>query len=50
MYGSDWPVCRLAAEYDRVFGLFNDYVTSLSASEQASVLGGVAARFYRLAG
>jgi L-fuconolactonase len=48
LYGSDWPVCRLAAEYDQVFRLLDEYITSLSASEQAAVLGGVATRFYGL--
>jgi L-fuconolactonase len=50
MYGSDWPVCKLAGEYDQVFSLLDDYVMSLSASEQAAVLGGVATRFYGLSG
>jgi len=48
LFGSDWPVCRLAAEYDQVIGLMNDYLSSFSATEQAAVLGGVATRFYGL--
>ena len=46
MYGSDWPVCLLAAEYARVFALVRDYIAPLSAQVQAKVLGGNAARFY----
>ena len=46
MYGSDWPVCLLAAEYAQVFALVRDYLAPLSAEAQAKVLGGNAARFY----
>ena len=46
MYGSDWPVCLLAAEYARVFALVRDYIAPLSAEAQAKVLGGNAVRFY----
>ena len=46
MYGSDWPVCLLAAEYAQVFALVRDCLAPLSAEAQAKVLGGNAARFY----
>ncbi len=46
MYGSDWPVCLLAAEYAQVFALVRDYLAPLSAEAQAKVLGENAARFY----
>ena len=46
MYGSDWPVCLLAAEYAQVFALVRDYLAPLSAEAQVKVLGGNAARFY----
>jgi L-fuconolactonase len=45
MYGSDWPVCTLAARYDEVLGLAR---SALDASETAAVLGGTARRFYGL--
>jgi L-fuconolactonase len=48
MIGSDWPVCLLGGPYPRVVGLARDFVSTLSPSEQAAVLGGTAARFYRL--
>jgi L-fuconolactonase len=50
MIGSDWPVCLLAGDYERVVGLVTDFVRSLSADEQAEVLGGTATRFYRIEG
>jgi len=46
MYGSDWPVCLLAADYAQVFALVRDYITPLPAAARAKVLGGNAARFY----
>jgi L-fuconolactonase len=49
MFGSDWPVCLLAAEYGRVLELMESYTEQLSPSEQSDVFGGCAARFYGLA-
>ena len=48
MFGSDWPVCRLAAGYSQVVSLVADYTASLSPPEQAQVWGGTARRFYGL--
>lgn len=48
MFGSDWPVCLCAASYGTVNDIVAAAITSLSASEQAGVLGANAARFYRL--
>jgi len=48
MFGSDWPVCLLAAPYERVLGVIVDYASRLTAAERAAVLGGNAARFYGL--
>ena len=50
MFGSDWPVCLLAAEYADVAGLVSDFIARLSAAEQEAILGGTATRFYGLAG
>ena len=50
MFGSDWPVCLLAAEYAEVAGIVTDFLAPLSGPEQEAILGGTAARFYRLAG
>lgn len=46
MFGSDWPVCLLAAPYAQVFALVRDYLAPLSSEAQAKVLGENAARFY----
>ncbi len=46
MFGSDWPVCLLAADYARTFALVRDYLAPLSAAVQAKVLGENATRFY----
>jgi L-fuconolactonase len=49
MFGSDWPVCLLSAEYHEVVGIVEDLFARLSPGERASVWGGAAARFYGLA-
>lgn len=49
MFGSDWPVCLLAAEYADVASLVTDFIRPLSPAEQEMILGGTAARIYQLA-
>ena len=46
MFGSDWPVCLLAAEYEQVFALVRDCLAVLPGSVQDKVFGGNAERFY----
>lgn len=48
MYGSDWPVCLVAADYKRQLSLVQDYFKSWSLTEQAAIFGGNAIRFYKL--
>ena len=48
MFGSDWPVCLCAADYDEVVGIVEDYFSSFPASEKAAVWGGNAMKFYNL--
>lgn len=48
MFGSDWPVCLVAASYNDVVEIVNDYFSSFSADEQQKVFGGNAAQFYNL--
>ncbi len=48
MFGSDWPVCLLAADYGRVTDLVEDYLAQFSEATRAKVLGDNAAQFYRL--
>jgi L-fuconolactonase len=49
MFGSDWPVCQLAASYAQVRGLADALLEGSSAAEREAVLGRTAARTYRLA-
>ncbi len=48
MYGSDWPVCLVAASYHQVVGLMEQYTLKLSAHEQAMFWGENATKFYNL--
>jgi L-fuconolactonase len=48
MFGSDWPVCTLAASYAQVHEAATALLTGLSQAERAAVLGGTAARVYGL--
>ncbi len=48
MFGSDWPVCLLAAGYEQVFSLVRDFAlkSAPDARAQAALFGANAARFY----
>lgn len=48
MFGSDWPVCLVAASYERMLGLVQNYFGSFSKDEQAAFFGGNAINFYGL--
>jgi len=49
MFGSDWPVCLLAASYAKVAAVVRDWAaTRLSAAEQEQLWGGTATRCYGL--
>jgi L-fuconolactonase len=48
MYGSDWPVCLVAASYEQQFGIIQQYITRLSSSEKQLVMGRNAETFYNL--
>jgi L-fuconolactonase len=48
MFGSDWPVCLLAASYDQVLECFRSLLEGLSESDQNAIFGGNAMDFYRL--
>ncbi|MEY9844125.1 amidohydrolase [Streptacidiphilus sp. MAP5-3] len=50
LFGSDWPVCVLAADYARVVRAARELTAALSPAESAAVFGGNAARVYRLGG
>lgn len=46
MFGSDWPVCQVAAEYAEVVGIVENCLSQLSAAEQEAIWGKTAARVY----
>jgi L-fuconolactonase len=48
MFGSDWPVCLVAATYRQVKQLIEDYVKGYSQADKENIFGGNAARFYGL--
>jgi L-fuconolactonase len=48
LYGSDWPVCLVAASYQQQFLIVSDFLAQLSSSEKKAVMGENAVRFYNL--
>lgn len=48
LFGSDWPVVQLASSYARWWSMVLVLLSGLSEKEQIAVLGGNAARFYRI--
>jgi L-fuconolactonase len=48
MFGSDWPVCLLAASYRQVKQIIEDYVAANAPQHRDMVFGGNAMRFYGL--
>jgi L-fuconolactonase len=48
MFGSDWPVCLLAASYDAMIQVVKDYFAGFPAEQQALFFGGNAAAFYTI--
>ncbi|MFJ5842425.1 amidohydrolase family protein [Streptomyces shenzhenensis] len=48
MYGGDWPISLLAGGYARTWEAVCELLAPLAPDDRAAVLGGTAARFYRL--
>jgi L-fuconolactonase len=48
MFGSDWPVCLLAATYTDTINLMEEFVKEFSVSEQESFWANTAKRAYKL--
>jgi L-fuconolactonase len=48
MYGSDWPVCQVAASYEQQISIPKNYFQQFSTTEQADVFGNNATKFYQL--
>jgi L-fuconolactonase len=48
MFGSDWPVCLLAAPYDRVVATAHELTAELTRGERDRIFGGTATQVYAL--
>ena len=48
MFGSDWPVCELAATYEQVYEALVEALGHLSDAERDRIFGGTATAFYGL--
>lgn len=49
LFGSDWPVCELAASYEQVVTALDEGLGPISTTERERIFGGTAREFYRLA-
>lgn len=50
MFGSDWPVCFLASDYERWVETVGEFLSGCSPAEKNLILGEVASRVYSLNG
>jgi L-fuconolactonase len=48
MFGSDWPVARLAIEYAQWVEICRTFISKLSTDEQKNIEGGTAIKVYKL--
>ena len=48
LYGSDWPVCLVAASYEEMISPVKEYFSTFTQTEQESVFGKNAVQFYHL--
>src|SRR5690606_22818467 len=48
LFGSDWPVCLLASEYDKIVQIVENYILQFSIEEQKDIMGKNAVEFYNL--
>jgi L-fuconolactonase len=48
MFGSDWPVCLVAASYEKTIGIVKNYFSTFTEHEQTSFFERNAVRFYKL--
>jgi L-fuconolactonase len=48
MYGSDWPVCLLAGEYEQYWEVIEQFTDALSLPEKAKIMGETAVKFYKI--
>lgn len=48
LYGSDWPVCLVAATYEEQMDIIESYFENLTATEKSKIFGENAAKIYNL--
>jgi L-fuconolactonase len=48
MFGSDWPVCLVAGNYQQVKEIVTNFISKFSQAEQKAIMGENAIRFYNL--
>lgn len=48
MFGSDWPVCLVAASYEQVKQVVDDYLRDCTVAQKENIFGANAIRFYGL--
>lgn len=48
MYGSDWPVCLLASQYEQQINIVQNYIKDFSEEEKEKIMGRNAITFYNL--
>ena len=48
MFGSDWPICLVAASYSKMKKIVDDYFSFFSKNEQKNFYGKTAIKFYNL--
>jgi len=48
MFGSDWPVCLVAGNYNKVKEIVINFIANLSSKEQVSIMGENTVKFYNL--
>ena len=48
MFGSDWPVCTVAASYKKVVEIVLDYIKQFSSEDQNKIMGANTSKVYNL--
>lgn len=48
LFGSDWPVCLVAGNYQQVKEIVTNFISKFSKAEQADIMGNNAIKFYNL--
>ncbi|MEI6087335.1 MAG: amidohydrolase family protein [Bacteroidota bacterium] len=48
MYGSDWPVCLIAANYKQQLSIYKQHFSNCTDAEKEMLFGGNAKRFYQI--